>query len=93
MPPRRTGTTRRARPRQARTQKSIFKNAHVGRFDGTYSHVVFKDGDTVGSLLSKTSIILKAGDEINDDMGKAVSSNDKAKETTYHVVSNYKNGQ
>ena len=89
MPPR--ASTTRGRPRQ--TQKSPFKKAEVGRFDGTYHKVVFKDGDTVGMLLTKAGLSLNSGDEINDDRGRAVSSSDKAKETTYHVVGNYKNGQ
>ncbi len=93
MPPRTTRTATRGRPRQTRAPRSVFKNAHVGRFDGVYHHVVFKDGDTVRDLLRKANISLNAGDEVNDDRGRAVSSNDKAKETTYHVVGNYKNGQ
>lgn len=87
----RASTTTRRRPRE---QKSVFKKAEVGRFDGTYSSVAFRDGDEVGDLLAKASITLNSGDEINDDKGRAVSRHDLAKDKeTYHVVSNYKNGQ
>ena len=91
--PTRTRARARTPARRTRTQKSPFKKAEVGRFDGTYHSVVFKENDTIGSLLSKANITLNSGDEINDDKGNAVSSNDNAKETTYHIVGNYKNGQ
>ena len=93
--PRPRATATRGRPRQARrTSTSPFKKAEVGRFDGTYSSVAFRDGDFVRDLLRKAGIDLKSGDEINDDKGRAVDGCDKAKDKeTYHVVSNYKNGQ
>lgn len=82
MPPR-------GRPRRTR----VFKKASIGRFNGEYKDVAFKEGDLVNDLLSRASISLHSGDEINDDMGNVINANDKAKETTYHITGNLKNGQ
>ena len=81
----------RGRPATRRTRR-VFKNAKIGRFNGTLNSVGFEAGDLVRDLLTRASLSLKSGDEINDERGNQVHPEDKAKETTYYVTSNYKNG-
>ena len=82
----------RTRTRATRKKKVYFK-ASIGRFNGDYKAIAFKEGDRVSDVLSRAHLTLNSGDEINDDMGNTVTPNDNAKETTYHVVGNYKNGK
>lgn len=92
MPRGRTTRGRSSSRSRTRSRTRVFKKAEVGRFDGEYKTVAFKDGDTVSQLLDKAGIDMHSGEEINDDRGNTVKPTDKAKEQTYHITGNYKNG-
>ena len=72
------------------TPDPVFKTATIGRFDNLVP-IGFRVGDTIGTLLSRSHLTLKTGEEINDGEGNAVAQSDQATEQTYYIVSNYKN--
>jgi len=86
MPRRQNSGTRRTRSR------TKIKKAEIGRFDGELKTVGFKTGDTVQDLLDKAGLYLSSGEEVNDERGNTVEPTDKAKETSYFIVGNVKNG-
>jgi len=69
------------------------KKCEVGRFDGEYKNIHFNTGDTVQAVMTKAGFSISDGEEINDDAGNTVSLGERAKETTYHVTGNFKNGK
>ena len=87
--PRARATTR---TRRTRTRSSAIKKAEIGRFDGELKKVGFKAGDKIQALLDKAGLLISSGEEINDERGNSVKPEDEAKETTYYVTGNYKNG-
>ena len=79
--------------RRKTTRKKLYKKAEIGRFDGEYKTVAFKEGDTVQALLDKAGLYLGSGEEINNDSGTVVKGTEKAKDDeTYHLTGNFKNG-
>ena len=68
------------------------KTAQIGRFDGELKTIPFRDGDKISDILSRASLTLAQGEEVNDECGNAVSVNDNAKEGQYFLVASYKNG-
>lgn len=70
----------------------VFKKATIGRFD-SLRQIGFRDGENVQVLLERAEITLGRGDEINDETGRTISPTETATETTYYVVTNFKNGK
>jgi hypothetical protein len=70
-----------------------FHRAEIGRVEETLNPVVFSDGDTISSLLSKANITLLNGEVVRTLRGSSVELNEVAESgNTYFVVRNYKNG-
>lgn len=90
MPRQRARTTR---TRTTRARSPRVKKAVIGRFDGELKTIAFTEGDTINDLLHKADIRISSGEVVNDDRGNDVGLSDKAKETTYYLTGNYKNGK
>jgi hypothetical protein len=70
-----------------------FHRAEIGRVEETLKPVVFADGDTISSLLSKANIVLSNDEKVRTIGGDLVENNEVAEEgETYFIVKNYKNG-
>ena len=69
------------------------KKAQVGYFDSELHTVVFTEGDTVQSLLSKAGISHSEGESLTDLDGEDVNPTDQAQDgATYLAVRSYKQG-
>jgi hypothetical protein len=70
-----------------------FHRAEIGRVEETLKPVVFADGDTISSLLSKANIVLSNDEKVRTIGGELVELNEVAEtDETYFIVKNYKNG-
>ena len=70
-----------------------FHRAEIGRVEETLKPVVFSDGDTISSLLSKANITLLNGEVVRTLCGNSVELNEVAENGgTYFITKNYKNG-
>jgi hypothetical protein len=70
-----------------------FHRAEIGRVEETLKPVVFPDGDTISSLLSKANIVLSNDEKVRTIGGDLVELNEVAEtDETYFIVKNYKNG-
>jgi hypothetical protein len=71
----------------------MVNTAKIGRFDGVLNDVAFNQGDTVQTLLNKSSLDVDAGEEVNNSAGIRVNLSDPAEAgEVYYIVTNYKNG-
>ena len=87
MPPR-TPTPRTRTPRTPAR-----KTAQIGRFDGELKVIGFTEGDLISTLLSKASINISSGEEINNKRGDTIKVSDKAvADEIYYLTGNYRNG-
>jgi hypothetical protein len=70
-----------------------FHRAEIGRVEETLKPVVFADGETISSLLSKANIVLSNDEKVRTIGGELVELNEVAEtDETYFIVKNYKNG-
>jgi len=70
-----------------------FHRAEIGRVEETLKPVVFADGETISSLLSKANIVLSNDEKVRTIGGDLVELNEVAEtDETYFIVKNYKNG-
>ena len=70
-----------------------FHRAEIGRVEETLKPVVFADGETISSLLSKANIVLSNDEKVRTIGGELVELNEVAEDgETYFITKNYKNG-
>ena len=64
-----------------------FHRAEIGRVEETLKPVVFADGETISSLLSKAGITLSNGEAVRTMSGNSVELNEVAEDDeTYFIV-------